>query len=145
MKDLILYDCRGPVGWLTLNDPDRHNTLTVDLMEALETKLRAIASARDVAVVVLQGIPKVFSSGHNLREIQERDLQDVYALFEQSYRLKRTIREMPQVIIAKVQGIAVAAGLELVAVADLAVAAESARFGTTGIRWGLFAARRVCS
>lgn len=138
MKDLILYERRGPVGWLTLNDPDRHNTLTVDLMEALETKLRAIASARDVAVVVLQGIPKVFSSGHNLREIQERDLQDVYALFEKSYRLKRTIREMPQVIIAKVQGIAVAAGLELVAVADLAVAAESARFGTTGIRWGLF-------
>lgn len=138
MNDLILYERRGPVGWLTLKDPDRHNTLTVDLMEALEATLRAIADAREVAVVVLQGLPNVFSSGHNMREIQERDLQEVYALFEQSYRLKRTIRELPQVVIAKVQGIAVAAGLELVAVADLAVAAESARFGTTGIRWGLF-------
>ncbi|MBE3595539.1 MAG: enoyl-CoA hydratase/isomerase family protein [Hydrogenibacillus sp.] len=138
MSERIQYETRGPIGWLTLSDPDRHNTLTADIMDALTTKLRDIAEARSVAVVVLQGLANVFSSGHNLREIQERDLHGVHALFEQSYRLKRTMREMPQVIIAKVQGIAVAAGLELVAAADLAVAAESARFGTTGIRWGLF-------
>lgn len=138
MEGIVLYEKRGPIGTVTLNYGHAYNTLTLESMEALEATLKEIAARREVAVVILQGNEKTFSSGHNFREIQELDLQGVYDLFQRSFRLKQTIREMPQVVVAKVRGIAVAAGLELVAVADLAVAAESARFGTPGINWGLF-------
>lgn len=138
VEDIVLHEKHGPIGMVTLNYGRAYNTLTLEMMEALEATLKDIASRREVAVVILQGNEKTFSSGHNLREIQGLDLQGVYDLFQRSFQLKRTIREMPQVVIAKVRGLAVAAGLELVAVSDLAVAAESARFGTTGINWGLF-------
>lgn len=138
MEEIVRYRKEGPLSIVTMADPKRHNTLTVELMKALEMRLQAIAEARDTVVVIIEGDERVFSAGHHLEEIQKSDLQGVYALFEQSFDLKKTLRDMPQVVIAKVKGLAVAAGLELVAASDLAVAEESARFGTTGIRWGLF-------
>ncbi|MBT9281723.1 MAG: enoyl-CoA hydratase/isomerase family protein [Hydrogenibacillus schlegelii] len=138
MAALVHVEKKGPLARVRMDDAGRHNTLTVEMMTELKARLEAIAAARETVVVILEGRENVFSAGHHLGEIQERDLHGVHALFELGYALKRVIREMPQVVLAKVRGLAVAAGLELVAASDLAVAAETARFGTTGIRWGLF-------
>jgi enoyl-CoA hydratase/carnithine racemase len=138
LSQVILYERRGPVGWVTLNNVNENLTLTLKAMKDMEKQLKTIANTREVAVVVLQGAPNIFCLGHHFQEIQESDTETVHALFEQSFRVKQLIRDLPQVVIAKVQGVAVAAGLELVAVSDLAVASERAQFGATGINWGLF-------
>lgn len=138
MTDLVHYRKDGALSIVTLADPKRHNTLTLELMQVLTKQLLKIAEARDTVVVIIEGDERVFSAGHHLGEIQNNDLQGVHKLFEQSYALKKTLRDMPQIVVAKIRGIAVAAGLELVAAADLAVAEEGSKFGTTGINWGLF-------
>jgi enoyl-CoA hydratase/carnithine racemase len=109
------------------------------MMAALQTALDAIARDATTRVVVIAGEGKAFCAGHDLKEMKESPSLDAYrALFALAARLMVTLQKMPQPVIARVHGVATAAGCQLVAACDLAVAAEGARFGVSGINVGLF-------
>ena len=141
---LVLREDRGGVATLTLNRPDQLNALSEGLMRALQRALDRIAADDRVKVVVLRGAGRAFCAGHDLREMQGARAADdggreaYQALFAQCSRLMSTLPRLPQPVIAEVHGIATAAGCQLVASCDLAVAAETARFGVNGVNIGLF-------
>lgn len=134
----LLYDVRGKVGCVSLNRPDKRNALSRGLLLELTDLLHNIAAEKQVTVVVIKGIGKIFSSGHDLKEVYQCEPQELLGLFETCFQTMRAIREMPQAVIAQVHGVATAAGCQLVAACDLAVAAEDALFGTPGVKIGLF-------
>lgn len=124
---------------LTLNNPKQFNALSVVLLSALQKALDEIAKDRSIRVVVIAAEGKAFCAGHNLKEMRAHSDREFHqALFNQCSQMMLTINRMPQVVIAKVQGIATAAGCQLVAACDLAVASRTAKFATSGINVGLF-------
>ena len=124
---------------LTLNNPKQFNALSVALLLALQKALDEIAKDKSIRVVVIAGEGKAFCAGHNLKEMRAHSDREFHqALFNQCSQMMLTINRMPQVVIAKVQGIATAAGCQLVAACDLAVASRTAKFATSGINVGLF-------
>jgi enoyl-CoA hydratase/carnithine racemase len=124
---------------LTLNRPASRNALSVELMSVLQEALDGIARDRSVKVVVLAGSGAAFCAGHDLKEIRANPGREFYeSLFAQCSRLMLTITRLPQPVIARVQGVATAAGCQLVATCDLAVASTEARFATPGVNIGLF-------
>ena len=135
---LLLRQDQGGVAWLTLNRPGARNALSVPLMSALEAALEQVAQDGTVRVVVIAGAGPAFCAGHDLREVRGADRAALEALFAQCSRLMQRITTLPQPVIARVHGIATAAGCQLVATCDLAVAAETARFATPGVNIGLF-------
>lgn len=136
--ELVSYRRNEQIGYITLENKQELNALSMKLLLELNDLLQDIADAREVKVVIIEGLPKVFSAGHNLREIQAKTEDEVLQLFNVCQDVMRTIRDIPQLVISKVQGVAVAAGCQLVAISDLAIASEDARFGTPGINSGLF-------
>jgi enoyl-CoA hydratase/carnithine racemase len=130
----------GRIARLTLNRPRQYNALSVDLMGALQAALDDIAADSAVRVVILEGAGRGFCAGHDLKELRARsgDREFFQAVFKQCSRLMLSITSLPQPVIAKVHGIATAAGCQLVATCDLAVADEAAQFGTPGVNIGLF-------
>jgi len=143
-EDILLREDRGAVATLTLNDPARLNALSTAMLDALQGSLDAIATDRAIRAVILRAEGKAFCAGHDLREMTAaRQAEDggraaFEALFAQCSRLMLAITRLPQPVIAEVQGVAAAAGCQLVATCDLAVAAEGARFGVNGVNIGLF-------
>lgn len=138
-EPLVLREDRDAVCTLVLNRPHQMNLLTSEMLAALQEALDAIAVDRSVRVVVLGAAGKGFCAGHDLKEIRAlRELPRIEALFAQCSRVMQTITALPQPVIARVQGAAAAAGCQLVAQCDLAVASESARFTTPGVTWGFF-------
>ena len=123
---------------ITLNRPDKRNALSLELMEELITALREVGARDSVRAIVIAGAGPAFSAGHDLSEMIDRDEAFFSHLFEVCTVMMETIQDLPQPVIAKVHGIATAAGCQLVAACDLAVAAEDARFGTPGVKIGLF-------
>lgn len=144
MSSVLLRENHGAIATLTLNRPDQLNALSEELMTALQGELDRIATEPATKVVILKGAGRAFCAGHDLREMQGKrqgpDGGRAYymALFGQCSRLMTTIPRLPQPVIAEVGGLATAAGCQLVASCDLAVAAESARFGVNGVNIGLF-------
>ncbi len=135
----LLREDRGPVTTLTLNRPAKMNALSSGMLDALQATLDDIATDRSVRVVILAANGKAFCTGHNLKDIRANYTLDYQtALFEKSSKVMVSLLRLPQPVIAKVHGVATAAGCQLVATCDLAVAAESAAFGTSGINNGLF-------
>lgn len=131
-------DNRGVVT-LTLNNPKQFNALSAALLSALQKELDAIAEDKTIRVVVIAAEGKAFCAGHNLKEMRAHSDRAFHqALFNQCSQMMLTLNRMPQVVIAKVQGIATAAGCQLVASCDLAVASSTAKFATSGINVGLF-------
>jgi enoyl-CoA hydratase/carnithine racemase len=129
----------GPITTLVLDRPQARNALSAELMGDLEHELAAVAADRTVKVVILGANGPAFSSGHDLKQMRaNRDRDRYQSLFEQCSRMMLAIVRLPQPVIARVQGIATAAGCQLVASCDLAVAAASARFATPGVNIGLF-------
>lgn len=124
---------------LTLNRPDSFNALSSDMMSALSDALQRVAADPDCRVVVLAASGRAFSAGHDLREMRSHPDESFYqALFAQCSRMMLQLQQLPQPVIAQVQGIATAAGCQLVSMCDLAVAADTARFAVSGIHYGLF-------
>ena len=124
---------------LTLNRPNAFNSLSRDLLGVLQAELDAIAASESVRVVVIAGAGKAFCSGHDLKEMRANPGKAaMQALFKQCGELMLTITRMPQPVIARVHGIATAAGCQLVSMCDLAVAADVAKFAVSGINVGLF-------
>jgi len=140
-RSLLLRRDEGGIATLTLNRPEARNALSVAMMSAVEDALQAIAGDRDVKVVVLAASGPGFCAGHDLRELRANPGRQYYeAVFAQCSRMMRSIVALPQPVIARVHGIATAAGCQLVASCDLAVASAEARFATSGINVGLFCA-----
>jgi len=134
----IKFDKDQAVGKITLNRPDKRNALSLPLLKELDQLLEQLKEDRETKVVIVQGAGKVFSSGHDLTEISGGDLADSSETFHACSRFMLKIQEMPQPFIAQVHGIATAAGCQLVAACDLALAAEGTLFGTPGVKIGLF-------
>ncbi len=127
------------IATLTLNRPGKFNALSSELLAALQSELDAIAKDGSVRVVVLAAAGKAFCAGHDLGEMRaDPDTEAMTALFKQCSRMMMTLTEIPQPVIARVHGMATAAGCQLVAQCDLAVAVEEATFATSGINVGLF-------
>ncbi|GAB3367007.1 MULTISPECIES: enoyl-CoA hydratase [Giesbergeria] len=136
----VEHDARGVVT-LTLNDPTRFNALGAEMLVALQQALDAIARDDSVRVVVLAATGKAFCAGHNLKDMAAHpELAWYQALFAQCSKVMLSIQRLPVPVIAKVQGMATAAGCQLVAQCDLAVAVQQATFATSGIHYGLFCA-----
>ncbi len=124
---------------LTLNRPGQFNSLSREMLTALQSELDAIAADEKVRVVVIAGAGKAFCAGHDLKEMRANHSKDfMQALFRQCGELMLTITRLPQPVIARVHGIATAAGCQLVSMCDLAVAADVAKFAVSGINVGLF-------
>ncbi|MFB2595671.1 enoyl-CoA hydratase [Paracoccus sp. p4-l81] len=144
MGDLVRRDDQGSVAVLTLNDPARLNALSDAMLAALRDRLAALATDSAIRVVILRATGKAFCAGHDLREMQaSRAAPDGGAaafadLFARCAEVMQMIPALPQPVIAQVHGIATAAGCQLVASCDLAVAATGTRFGVNGINIGLF-------
>jgi enoyl-CoA hydratase/carnithine racemase len=140
MNDALIAnrDSRGVVT-LTMNRPANFNALSEEMLEALQQGLDRLASDESVRVVVLAAAGKAFCPGHNLKEmIADPSLAYYQRLFAQCSRVMVTIMRLPVPVIARVQGIATAAGCQLVAQCDLAVASTEARFAVSGVSYGLF-------
>jgi enoyl-CoA hydratase/carnithine racemase len=136
---VLLRDDLDGIATLTLNRPDQRNALSVGLMTALEQALDAIAGDPAVKIVILAAAGTAFCAGHDLREIRADQRREAYeALFAQCSRLMLKLVRLAKPVIAQVRGVATAAGCQLVASCDLAVAAHSARFATPGVNIGLF-------
>jgi enoyl-CoA hydratase/carnithine racemase len=128
----------GPAARLTLNRPGKRNALSLDLMQELIAALHRVSGEPAVRAIVIEAAGPAFSAGHDLAEMIDRDVPFFQRLFDVCTELMETIHRIPQPVIAQVEGIATAAGCQLVAACDLAVASEDARFGTPGVRIGLF-------
>lgn len=138
-EPVLLRRDEGGVAWLTLNRPAARNALSIALMTALEEAINTIARDRAIKAVVICGAGPGFCSGHDLREMRANPGRQHYeALFAQCARLMTSIVKLPKPVIARVHGIAAAAGCQLVATCDLAVASSDARFAVNGINIGLF-------
>jgi len=138
-EPLLLRADHGAVATLTLNREKQFNSLSDALLDALQAMLETIGRDTSVRVVVIASHGRAFCSGHDLKEMRADSSEAaMQALFAKCGRMMQTITGIPQPVIARVQGIATAAGCQLVAACDLAVAAASARFATSGINLGLF-------
>jgi enoyl-CoA hydratase/carnithine racemase len=136
---VLRHDRPDGLSTLTLNRPGQFNSLSKAMLTAVKAELDAIAADDAVRVVVIAGAGKAFCAGHDLKEMRANHSKEfMQALFKQCGELMLTITQMPQPVIARVHGIATAAGCQLVSMCDLAVAADVARFAVSGINVGLF-------
>ena len=138
-ESFVLVETDGAVATLVLNRPLLFNVLSSGMITALQAALDEVRMNRAIRVVVLAGAGRAFCAGHDLREMRAHpDKAWLTALFAQCSKVMLTIADMAQPVIARVQGVATAAGCQLVATCDLAVACRSARFATSGVNLGLF-------
>ncbi|MDP2134618.1 MAG: enoyl-CoA hydratase-related protein, partial [Sulfuritalea sp.] len=136
---ILLREDSDGVATLTLNRPSQFNSLSEELLGELQVTLDAIAKDASVRAVVIAGAGKAFCSGHDLKQMRANPSKAYQQkLFKQCGKVMMTLVEMPQPVIARIHGIATAAGCQLVAMCDLAVAAEGAKFAVSGVNLGLF-------
>jgi enoyl-CoA hydratase/carnithine racemase len=136
--ETIRYEEEGAAAIVTLNRPARRNALSLGLMLELTACLEEIGRRRAIRAVILGAAGTVFCAGHDLGEMGGRDLNEYRRIFDACTELMTKMQSIPQPVIAAVQGVATAAGCQLVATCDLALAAETAAFGTPGVKIGLF-------
>src|SRR3984957_2587757 len=134
----LIRSADGQLGIITLNRPERRNALSVELMLELISCLDEMTGETNIRAIILAASGKVFSSGHDLSEMVGRTVNDYRRLFDVCTELMMKIQSIPQPVIAQVQGIATAAGCQLVATCDLATASDQAAFATPGVKIGLF-------
>src|SRR6266702_7956525 len=137
LKYLLVEDA-PPVAIITLNRPDQLNALSTGLMEELTAELERQASRPEVRAIVIKGAGRAFSAGHDLKEMLDKTLDEERELFALCNKLMAKVQSVPVPVIAAPHGIATAAGCQLVATCDLAIASDDCRFATSGVRYGLF-------
>jgi enoyl-CoA hydratase/carnithine racemase len=143
MEEDMNYECltfaeEGPVGVIALNRPEKRNALSLELLQELRHLLTTIGSSNHVRVVIIRGEGKVFCAGHDISQLVGHEVSFYNAIFDTCVDVMEKIQRLPQPVIAQVHGVATAAGCQLVAACDLAVAEEGTRFGTPGVKIGLF-------
>jgi enoyl-CoA hydratase/carnithine racemase len=136
----VLLEKDGPIGWLILNRPDKRNALSIEMMSEVLQTLDVVAEDETIRALVIRGNGPIFSAGHDLKEVvsHKDDLPYLHRIFAVCNRMMLRVHELPQPVIAQVHGIATAAGCQLVAASDLAIAESDARFATPGVHIGLF-------
>jgi enoyl-CoA hydratase/carnithine racemase len=134
----ILYSTKGPIGYLTLNNPKKINALSKKMIGEIIDALEHVAADESVNVLIIRAAGNHFCAGHYLAEMVNGGVKEYKYIFDQCNRMMHMIHQIPQPVIAQVQGIATAAGCQLVAWCDLAVAEENAKFATPGVKIGLF-------
>lgn len=134
----ILVEMSNKICSITLNRAEKRNALSKELLIELTYALEQAGEDKKINVLIIKGAGKAFSGGHDLKEVADAHPQDVLDLFQTCFKAMRVIREIPQPVIAQVHGVATAAGCQLVAACDLAVAAADAVFATPGAKIGLF-------
>jgi enoyl-CoA hydratase/carnithine racemase len=134
----IAAETEGQFGIVTLNRPERRNPLSLDLMREMMVCLDQFAASGELRAIIIAAAGKAFSAGHDLSEMVGRTVADYRELFDVCTQLMTKIQSIQQPVIAQVQGVATAAGCQLVATCDLAIASEEAAFGTPGVKIGLF-------
>jgi enoyl-CoA hydratase/carnithine racemase len=134
----VLVRRDGPAARITLNRPAQRNALSLELMRDVTAALAELGADADVRAIVIEGAGPAFCAGHDLGEMVDRDVRFYQEVFDVCTEMMDAVHRAPQPVIARVQGIATAAGCQLVAACDLAVAAAEARFATPGVKIGLF-------
>lgn len=134
----VLVERNGPLARVTLDRPERRNPLSLEMMRAATAAIRELGDDPSCGVMVLTGSGPALSAGHEIGEMIDRTLEQEREVFDTCVVLMESIQAVRQPVIAEVQGHAIAAGCQLVATCDLAVAVDSARFGTPGVKIGLF-------
>jgi enoyl-CoA hydratase/carnithine racemase len=134
----LIVDLNPPLATVTLNRPTRRNALSLELMQDLGTSLRDVGANKEISVIILAGAGPAFCAGHDLTEMLGRDMDSYRQVFDVCTDLMTEIQRVPQPVIAQVDGMATAAGCQLVASCDLVIASDRARFATPGVRIGLF-------
>jgi enoyl-CoA hydratase/carnithine racemase len=133
----VIVDCDGPFATVTLNRPDKRNALALDVMLEVTEAFRSVGSSNSTGAILAANGP-VFSAGHNFADMAGSDLEHITHLFDVCTEMMNTIQSIPQPVVARVHALATAAGCQLVASCDLAIAAESASFAIPGGKGGLF-------
>jgi enoyl-CoA hydratase/carnithine racemase len=136
--EYLLVESDAPVAIVTMNRPNRRNALSLELMGELIDCLRSLGRNPEIRAIILAANGPAFSAGHDLSELIDRQIGDYRRVFDVCTELMTLIQTIPQPVIAEVQGIATAAGCQLVATCDLAIASEMSQFATPGVRIGLF-------
>lgn len=138
--EYVLLEKDGPLCWLTLNRPEVRNALSLEMIGAVHDALDKVAADSEISILIIRGNGPVFSSGHDIREMIEKRAAPgrLRQIFANCNRMMLKIHDLPQPVIAQVHGIATAAGCQLVAACDLAIAESGARFATPGVKIGLF-------
>ena len=136
--DYLLVEDAPPAAVITLNRPDQLNALSSALMTELAAELERQAARAEVRAIVIKGAGRAFSAGHDLKEMLDRSLDEEREIFAVCNKLMATVQSVPVPVIAAPHGIATAAGCQLVAQCDLAIASDDCRFATSGVRYGLF-------
>jgi len=134
----ILFSCTDNLGIITLNNPAKINALSVKMIAELTSVLKTAADDESLKVLIIRAAGNHFCAGHYLQEMVSGGMMEYKRIFDQCNQMMELIHQVPQPVIAQVQGIATAAGCQLVAWSDLAIAAENARFATPGVKIGLF-------
>lgn len=138
-ETILLREDKDGICTLTLNRPEKRNAMSTELIAELQNAFDTIADDKSVKVIILAGNGPIFSSGHDLREIRgDSSYETIHALFQQCSNLMISMKKQPQPIIARVHGIAMAAGCQLMASCDLAVSVDTAKFAVPGVTNGLF-------
>jgi enoyl-CoA hydratase/carnithine racemase len=136
--DDLKFDSEGGIGIITLNRPEKRNALSLELLQELSALLTSISQDRETRVVIIKGEGKVFCAGHDISQLINHEMTFYKAIFDTCVEVMEKIQHLPQPVIAQVHGVATAAGCQLVAACDLAVAEEDTLFGTPGVKVGLF-------
>ncbi len=136
--EYLLVEANAPIAIVTMNRPERRNALSLALMEELIKCLRELSQNPEIRAIILAANGPAFSAGHDSSELMDRQVGDYRHVFDVCTELMTLIQAIPQPVIAEVQGIATAAGCQLVATCDLAIVSEGSRFATPGVRIGLF-------
>ena len=136
--EYLVVGAAPPAAVIMLNRPDQLNALSSGLMKELTAELERQAARPEVRAIVIKGAGRAFSAGHDLKEMLDRSLDEEREIFAVCNRLMATIQSVPVPVIAAPHGIATAAGCQLVAACDLAIAADDCRFATSGVKYGLF-------
>jgi len=138
-NQILLFDEADGIVTLTLNDPDKYNTLSEEMLDALEAAIARIAESKTAQCLVIAAEGRAFSAGHNLKQMRANQDETYFiALFARCGRFMQSLINLPVPVIAKVQGLATAAGCQLVASCDLAIASRQAKFAVSGVNLGLY-------
>lgn len=134
----ILLDREPPLAYITLNRPNQRNAMSLELMEEVISALQALGKDDKISVVIIRGNGPVFCAGHDIAEMRNQDIHFFRHLFDVCCDLMEALQQIPQPVIAQIHGVATAAGCQLVASCDLAIASENAWFATPGVKIGFF-------
>ena len=140
MSDSVLFEKDPPLGWLTFNRPENRNALSLEMIDSIRNVFDRVEGDSGISVLIIRANGPVFSAGHDIREMNSKrqSIEELREIFTACNRMMLKVHELPQPVIAQVSGIATAAGCQLVAACDLAVAETGARFATPGVKIGVF-------